>query len=116
LACSNNFYPNSVRNPWKMTKKLPSGDIEISVSLVGDDKMRELNKEHRGQDLVTDVLAFEIGEKAEDGKYFLGDVVVNKDQAARQADEYGNDLEHEIAELVEHGVLHLLGVEHKEEK
>ena len=50
-----------------------------------------------------------------DGEYYLGDVIVNKDQAQRQCTEYGNDLEHEISELVAHGVLHLLGVHHEDD-
>jgi probable rRNA maturation factor len=49
----------------------------------------------------------------DDGSYYLGDIVVNIDQAERQAVEYENSVEEELAELVEHGVLHLLGVHHE---
>jgi len=90
--------------------------IFISVSIVDDKQMQELNKQYLNKDNPTDVLSFEIGESQEDGTYYLGDVVVNKEQAKRQAGEYGNDLEKEISELVEHGILHLLGVHHEEEK
>ncbi|MFZ2663826.1 MAG: rRNA maturation RNase YbeY [Patescibacteria group bacterium] len=95
---------------------LKKENIYISVSIVDDKRMRELNSNYLSRDYPTDVLSFEIGEKQVDGTYYLGDVIVNKEQAERQSKEYGNSFEKEISELVEHGVLHLLGVHHKEEK
>ena len=65
----------------------------ISVFITDDVEMKKLNKDHLGRDYPTDVLSFEIKEKLEDGSLYLGDVVVNKDQAKRQCKEYGNDLE-----------------------
>lgn len=85
----------------------------ISVYITDDKEMKKLNKEYLGRDYTTDVLSFEIKEKQEDGSLYLGDIVVNKDQAKRQASDYDNDLEEEISELVGHGVLHLLGIHHK---
>jgi probable rRNA maturation factor len=87
----------------------------ISVFFIDDKEMRKMNKKYMGRDYPTDVLSFEIKEKQEDGSFYLGDIVVNKDQAKRQAGEYGNDFEEEISELVAHGVLHLLGVHHSED-
>jgi len=84
----------------------------ISVLLVGDSEIKKLNKKYRKKDYPTDVLSFNINEKREDGSFYLGDVVVNRDQAKRQAKEYGNTPEEEISELTAHGVLHLLGVHH----
>jgi probable rRNA maturation factor len=84
----------------------------ISVTITGDEEIHKLNKEYLDRDYPTDVLSFNINEEQEDGTYYLGDVVVNREQAEKQASEYGNDVEHEIAELVEHGVLHLLGIHH----
>ena len=84
----------------------------ISISLVDDKEMLKLNSEHRGKDSPTDVLSFNIEEKMDDGKFYLGDIVVNSEQAARQAKEYDNSVEEEIAELVAHGMLHLLGIHH----
>ena len=86
----------------------------ISVSITNDKEMKKLNKKYMGRDYPTDVLSFEIKEKQENGSFYLGDIVVNKDQAKRQAGKYGNDFEEEISELVAHGVLHLLGVHHPE--
>jgi len=84
----------------------------ISVSIVGDKKMRSLNKKYLSRDCPTDVLSFNMDEARDDGTFYLGDVIVNKDQAARQAQKYDNSFEEEVAELVAHGVLHLLGVNH----
>ncbi len=91
-------------------------NVFINVTLVRDAAMLELNSKYKNKNYPTDVLSFNINEKMEDGKFYLGDVVVNIEQAERQASEYGNDLRHEIAELVEHGVLHLLGVHHEHDE
>lgn len=90
-----------------------SDNTYISVSLTDDSEMQKLNKKHKGKDSPTDVLSFTLNEKTEDGRPYLGDVIVNKDQAQRQAKENGNTLEEEISELVAHGVLHLFGVHHE---
>lgn len=100
------------------TKKdlLKRKKIYISVTIVGDEEIEKLNKKYLGRDLTTDVLSFEMGEEEKDGTYYLGDVIVNKKQAERQAEKYGNNIEQEVSDLVAHGVLHLLGVDHKEEE
>lgn len=84
----------------------------ISVSIVGDKEIQELNLKHLGRDYPTDVLSFQVKEIFEDGTEYLGDIIVNRDQAKRQMKDYNNDLEHEIAELISHGVLHLMDVHH----
>jgi len=94
-------------------KALDKDNIHVSISIVNDMEMKKLNKEYLDKDYTTDVLSFNINEEQEDGSYYLGDVVVNKEQAERQAKDFGNTLEKEIAELVEHGILHLLGVHHE---
>ncbi len=85
--------------------------LVVSVSVVGDVEIQKLNKKYLKRDYPTDVLSFNIDEEHE-GDYFLGDIVVNKDQAQRQAGKYGNSVEEEVSELVGHGMLHLLGVHH----
>lgn len=85
----------------------------VSISLVDDKKMQELNKKHRGKDYPTDVLSFHMEERDDEGRFYLGDLVVNFEQAERQAKEYDNSTEEEISELVGHGMLHLLGVHHE---
>jgi len=100
------------------TKKdlLKRKKLYISVTIVGDEEIEKLNKKYLGRDFTTDVLSFEMGEEEKDGTYYLGDVIVNKKQAERQAEKYGNNIEQEVSDLVAHGVLHLLGVDHKEEE
>ncbi len=90
-------------------------NIFVSISIVDDKKIQELNKKYFRRDFPTDVLSFNIDQKEASGEYFLGDIVVNKEQAERQASEYGNSTEEELSELVAHGMLHLLGVHHPED-
>lgn len=89
------------------------GKLNFSFSLINDKKMLELNKKHRGKDYPTDVLSFEAAETLPDGTTVLGDIVVNRDQAERQAKELGHSVEEEIAFLVAHGALHLMGIHHE---
>jgi len=88
------------------------GEI-ITVSIVSGPEIKKLNNKYRGKDRPTDVLSFNLDEKLPNGDFMLGEVIVNKDQAKRQAKDYENSYKEEIAELVEHGVLHLLGVNHE---
>ncbi len=86
--------------------------LNVSVMLLHDRDMLSLNSKYKGKNYATDVLSFDVREDLGGGVMQFGEIAVNIDQASRQADQYGNDLEHEIAELVAHGVLHLLGVHH----
>ncbi len=90
-------------------------DIKISVTLSDDKESQKLNNQYLKRDFPTDVLSFNMDEEIEDGGYYLGDIVVNVEQAERQALEYGNTVEEEVSQLVEHGVLHLLGVHHPDD-
>lgn len=96
-------------------------DYEIGVSVVGDRKMRELNEKYLGTEGTTDVLSFsqlesntddeEVREPSNDLSY-LGDVVVSWPQAVQQALERNITVDDEIDFLVQHGLLHLLGIHH----
>lgn len=88
----------------------------IAVTLTGDEEVRALNKKYLGRDYPTDVLSFNIDEKMEAGGTYLGDIVINRDQAKRQAKKVENGVEKEISELTAHGILHLLGVHHEEDE
>ena len=101
-----------------LTKKPELNNLEnivVSVSIVRDKEIQKLNKKYFNRDYPTDVLSFNLDEVHTDGVMHLGDIVVNKDQAVRQAGEYGNTTEEEISELVGHGILHLLGVHHDDD-
>lgn len=97
-----------------------SSQPEVSILLVDDEGIRELNASYRGIDQSTDVLSFASREEVEDGPEFvsledeniLGDVVISLETAQRQANEYGHSLEREIGFLAAHGMLHLLGFDH----
>jgi rRNA maturation RNase YbeY len=79
---------------------------ELSVLLVGDAKMRRLNRSYRGTDRTTDVLSFPQGGEV------VGDVVISVDTARRQAREGGWPLSRELQRLLAHGILHCLGHDH----
>ena len=87
---------------------------DFTLTFVTDRTIRELNKNYRDTDSVTDVLSFESdGEiDPESGKEYLGDIVISLEQARRQAEQSGHPVENEIALLEIHGLLHLLGYDH----
>ena len=91
----------------------PEG-IEISIVLADDAFVRELNRQWRGKDAPTNVLAFPCSDGREegDGIWLLGDVVVALETTRREAESEGRRLDHHLAHLVVHGVLHLLGYDH----
>ena len=87
---------------------------ELSVVLVGDAAMRRLNRDYRGKDRPTDVLAFSLLEGTGAGvSDAIGDVVISTATAARQARENGLTLRQEIDRLLVHGILHLVGYDHE---
>ncbi len=84
--------------------------VEISIALLGDDDIRELNQRFLGHDRPTDVIAFTLGEDADR----VGDVYVGVEQARRQAAELGVPVDEELVRLAVHGTLHVLGHDHPE--
>ena len=97
-----------------VTIALESGAVakgEISLTLMDDQGIRDLNQEYLGRNHVTDVIAFTLSGP---GEPLLGDVYIGFEQAARQADEMGVDTRDELARLAIHGTLHALGHDHPE--
>ncbi len=93
-----------------------SEDCEVSVLLTDDPRITELNRDYRGIDGPTDVLAFSQleGEDAELlNSNILGDVVISLETAERQAKDKPYSYEKEVMILTVHGVLHLLGYDHQ---
>ena len=92
---------------------------EISVTFVEAEEIRELNRDYRDNDKVTDVLSFpqfdDLNDIPDFGEICLGDVVICKDRAEEQAEEFGHSFEREIIYLFTHSILHLLGYDHMEE-
>jgi len=95
---------------------------EVSVLFTGDGFIASLNKKYRNEEGPTDVLSFPMMdfdcEGCEPGiseiPDMLGDVVISLDTAARQAESHGRPLRRELALLLVHGTLHLLGYDHDE--
>lgn len=87
---------------------VPAG-AELSVLLATDPAVRALNRTFRKKDRPTDVLSFE----QDSTRGLLGDVVISLDTARRQASEGGRPLSDELARLLAHGLLHLLGHDHQ---
>lgn len=87
---------------------------ELSLLLVDDARMAELNAAWRGQRRPTDVLAFPLqeGAHAQHGGALLGDVVISLETAGRQARSAGRPLDDELGRLLVHGLLHLVGHDH----
>lgn len=98
----------------RLLRALDCADAELSIALVDDAAMRELNARYRGIDRPTDVLAFALAEgaHAERRGALLGDVVVSLDTAEAQARRGRRDLDDEVLRLLIHGTLHLLGHDH----
>jgi len=92
--------------------------MELSVVLVSDRRIQELNRTYLGRSRPTDVLAFSQTEGEGGGLHpgFLGDVVISVETAAREAKERGRGLQEELDLLLVHGILHLAGYEHTETK
>lgn len=99
-------------------------DTEMSVTIVDNQEIQEINREYRHKDQPTDVISFAIEDNPEDiflPEEFameiprdLGDIFVSIDRAKEQAEEYGHSLKRELGFLVVHGFLHLNGYDHME--
>jgi probable rRNA maturation factor len=101
----------------RMLRAVSREDAELSVLLTNDPTIHDLNARFRGKDRPTDVLAFPMegddGPTAPGGPELLGDVVVSIDTAARQALKRRRPLLDEITHLLAHGLLHLVGYDHR---
>lgn len=94
------------------------GDFEVSVTIVDNQKIQEINKTYRNIDRPTDVISFAFMDENEitypEGfPVSLGDIYISYDKAQEQAKEYGHSLSREMNFLALHGFLHLLGFNHE---
>jgi probable rRNA maturation factor len=95
-------------------------EVEVSVTVVDNETIHQMNKEYRGVDRPTDVLSFPLWEPdeewvidEEETAVPLGDLVISLPKAKEQANDYGHSLERELGFLAVHGFLHLLGYDHE---
>ena len=91
----------------------------LNITIVDNDRIREINREYRGKDSVTDVISFAF-EEVNDVNYndirFLGEIYISYERAKEQAKEYGHSVRREFSYLAVHGLLHLLGYDHMNEE
>ncbi len=96
-----------------------SSNAELGIVIATQERVQELNRSYRGQDKPTDVLAFYMTPREEkfvsppDGILHLGEVIISYPQAVIQAKEHKHSIKRELAILLIHGVLHLLGYDHE---
>lgn len=106
--------------------------VQVAISFVNKEEIKQLNKEYRKIDKETDVLSFptlklkpmeKINIKDYKGDFdpatkhlMLGDIIICEDVAKEHAEEYGHSFEREVCYLIVHGFLHLLGYDHMEEE
>lgn len=97
------------------------GKVELTIAVIGDRKMRALNKDYRGKDETTDVLSFSFTEGSmpshpHDARYlYLGEVYVSYPKLLENAAEYNRMVDDELSLLTTHGILHILGYEHEKD-
>lgn len=91
-------------------------NVEVSVSFVGDEEIRDLNRDYRGVDKSTDVLSFPMDYEFIIVSRILGDVIINTRRVMEQAEELGHSEERELSYLTVHSILHLLGYDHMEDE
>ena len=97
-------------------------DVDVYITLTNNEEIHKINSEFRNVDKATDVLSFPMYErdeisnlkkKSDDGvEKILGDIIISVEKVKEQAEEYGHSFERELAYLVTHGMLHLLGYDH----
>lgn len=104
-------------------EKRVKGNVEVSVTIVGDRRMKDLNSSYRKIEDTTDVLSFPQNDPSQkaypfvnppDNTLYLGDIVVSYPQAVLEAAHENKMVDAKIVELVLHGLDHLLGIHHPE--
>ncbi len=88
---------------------------EISIVITDNTQIRQLNKQYRGIDKPTNVLAFSMmeGEHSDISPRLLGDVVISCEQAGKEAENADISLSERMSQLLIHGILHLIGFDHE---
>lgn len=95
-------------------------DVELSCIIVDNNAIWKINRDYRGIDRPTDVISFALEDQPDilpDGMpRELGDIFISIEKAKEQAESYGHSFQREFCFLFTHGLLHLLGYDHMEEK
>jgi len=100
-----------------LTKQNLTSPVEVSIAIVGDRKMRELSKKYKGEDKTRNILSFSLSEGAPavlpTDKLRLGDIIISYPVVIQEAAKFEKMVDDRVAELVEHGLMHLLGIHHE---
>lgn len=92
-------------------------NASFSLRITTNQAIRAYNRDYRGVNEATDVLSFPIGfDDPETGQYYLGDIIISLQTARKQARQANVDVHHEIEMLMVHGILHLCGFDHVDQK
>jgi probable rRNA maturation factor len=108
----------------RVLEKVERDNVELSISFVSDEEIKDLNKQYRNLDMPTDILSFVQGDSKDDDDFWpceseeeeaqvLGDMVISPDAIKRNCENFNETLENELRRLLVHGVLHLIGKDHK---
>ena len=132
VYCENDYINGELLAESVFTVLKQKVKLRAEIRFCEPEEIRELNKEQRGKDAVTDVLSFpstditagEIVKKKnypfdidpENGGIFLGSIIICVERAKEQAEEYGHSLKRELYYLAVHGMLHLFGYDHEVEE
>jgi probable rRNA maturation factor len=123
-------YGKSVSKKWlqllaeaALTAEEVTPPVELGIVVTDDVTVRRLNRFYRGIDKTTDVLSFALTEDVadtgfatpSDGVSRLGEVIISYPRTVAQAEEHGHSIERELAWLLIHGILHLLGYDHRDD-
>lgn len=106
-----NVSDEAVRAVFDIVGRKPVDGTEISIVLSEDEEVHTLNREYRGVDRATNVLSFETKDEV-----MMGDIIMSLDTLVREADAEGITLLAHYTHLLVHGVLHLMGYDHIEDK
>lgn len=100
-----------IRNYWRLSGSPPE-EFKIDINVVSDKKIRDINRRYLNRDYPTDVIAFSLNEGElvpGESVPLLGQVIISRDSAKRQAPEYGHSVREEMEILLIHGLLHVVG-------
>jgi probable rRNA maturation factor len=98
--------------------ELPANETEVAVMLTDDARIRELNREWRGQDKATNVLSFPAAQPPGETPQplMLGDIAIAYETTRNEAEAEGKPFQNHLSHLAIHGFLHLLGYDHLDDK
>lgn len=100
-----------VRNFWKLKENLPER-FKLDINIVSDKEITKINRKYLEKNNATDVIAFAFLENAVmpvEPVPLIGQIIISKDRAKKQAAEYGHSVKDELEVLIIHGVLHVIG-------